>query len=730
MAKKNKKKMNRHPSSVGSDRSYENISVLDAMIRQTYQRFAQSYKERLRSRAPTDYDPVRLKRRIRATSSYVPQARALAGNICPTIPDYFYLEEEWAEINALPLTTYDALEDQSAISLAAAIWILDRIDEAGKLMELKRMLPQNRMEIERACLQYYPSIWDTSYEEELIWAVAYVLRNRNKDCVGIPVKKGDSLKTNAIMDDYTAMGKQHQDVPSRRQFEGMLALIPDVVRQNAERHFEEKLWEITERYFRARSITAREEADNAKKLVDLQSRVSEHMEKFLRREVPPAPLNAALSGATFSSGGAKARLDQMLNNPLQYLSHNADIEQQLEDEAKAILERASRLAWAVSTMASCAPESYVNGIGAEAAQCLKGYTVGDPYEMCFALFSLLDQDSELPWLYFAGTALMKNVCATLPWFDGDFCDYDDPVWDYDAAATKPKKPSDLPDFYAMEYTDNRENSEFLSYSNLAQIVYNLTGAIMPRDLHRYDVVLPELRHYGITGKKLQAQLLLCMGILGETQRQTDCSYYDFSELELFEAENDTDRGAEESEITANADQTNALQNKVSQLQAELKQMKRMLYEAEKATRDAQANISSLQKKSEEEKQELADLREIVFRQENEIEEKLETDSHISLPYEVQNRTVVFGGHETWAKAIKPMLTGKIRFVDRNMQPNADLIRHASVVWLQSNSMSHRNYYAIMNTVRANDIPLRYFTFASAEKCALQLAEADRLTAKR
>lgn len=104
----------------------------------------------------------------------------------------------------------------------------------------------------------------------------------------------------------------------------------------------------------------------------------------------------------------------------------------------------------------------------------------------------------------------------------------------------------------------------------------------------------------------------------------------------------------------------------------------------------------------------------------------ETESDISLPNEVQARTVVFGGHDTWAKAIKPMLTGKIRFVDRTMQPNADLIRRASVVWLQSNSMSHRTYYTIMNIVRAHNIPLRYFTFASAEKCALQLAEADQL----
>ena len=44
-----------------------------------------------------------------------------------------------------------------------------------------------------------------------------------------------------------------------------------------------------------------------------------------------------------------------------------------------------------------------------------------------------------------------------------------------------------------------------------------------------------------------------------------------------------------------------------------------------------------------------------------------------------------------------------------------------VVWLQVNTMSHKYNYRIIDTARKNNIPVRYFGSASAQKCAVQLA---------
>lgn len=141
--------------------------------------------------------------------------------------------------------------------------------------------------------------------------------------------------------------------------------------------------------------------------------------------------------------------------------------------------------------------------------------------------------------------------------------------------------------------------------------------------------------------------------------------------------------------------------------------------ASRALRDERKKNEKLQKEVEQERKELYALRELVFAGESEIEE----DS-LPLPYSVNKRTVVLGGHDSWARVITPLLTGNIRFVDRGMRPTPDLIRHADVIWLQTNSMAHKDSYAIMNVVRTYHITVEYFQFASAEKCALQLAAHD------
>lgn len=58
------------------------------------------------------------------------------------------------------------------------------------------------------------------------------------------------------------------------------------------------------------------------------------------------------------------------------------------------------------------------------------------------------------------------------------------------------------------------------------------------------------------------------------------------------------------------------------------------------------------------------------------------------------------------------------------KPDANLIRHADVVWMQTNAMPHSFYGKIMEIVRQRKIPVKYFAYASADKCAKQLAEDD------
>ena len=122
-----------------------------------------------------------------------------------------------------------------------------------------------------------------------------------------------------------------------------------------------------------------------------------------------------------------------------------------------------------------------------------------------------------------------------------------------------------------------------------------------------------------------------------------------------------------------------------------------------------------------------DLRELVFNRENAVSlssSDAAEDGAGVFPYETKKRTVVFGGHDTFLKAFRPKFTN-IRFVDTTLTAfNQDIVRNADVVWIQNNCISHSQYYGIVNAARKYGIQVRYFPYASADKCAALLVRED------
>ena len=69
----------------------------------------------------------------------------------------------------------------------------------------------------------------------------------------------------------------------------------------------------------------------------------------------------------------------------------------------------------------------------------------------------------------------------------------------------------------------------------------------------------------------------------------------------------------------------------------------------------------------------------------------------------------------------------VRFFDREAIPDVNTVKNADVVWIQANAMPHKLYYKIINAARKDNIPVRYFGYAGARKCAEQLV-MDELSA--
>lgn len=136
------------------------------------------------------------------------------------------------------------------------------------------------------------------------------------------------------------------------------------------------------------------------------------------------------------------------------------------------------------------------------------------------------------------------------------------------------------------------------------------------------------------------------------------------------------------------------------------------------------------KREDRERRELADLRELLFHLNEESGDDqtaaVSDDGDDIFPYNVQQNTVIFGGHETWLKILRPMLRGNIKFIAKeDLAFDVRVVRNADIIWIQHNAISHSMFYNLVDAARQYGKPVRYFGFASAEKCARQLAAADQ-----
>ena len=658
------------------------------------------------------------------------------------------LGEEWIDLN-LPFTSYAAIETQSHILFAAAVWILDRITpDSDKRLAMYRFLPDDDYALEDV---YAPDVWDCQHDYDLITSVQYVLHYRNADKAGIEEDGQGNEKV--ITDRITAAGAQRTGLPCREAYEGLISLIPKADIEKAIQNFESCFWAWSDRYFACvrpleQDIAACEERLEALRLeynagCDELAAAMEALDKRFRerskaarnpnRSTKPNPLMmnpmdiSAISPLTDTShtrlpfsertiGRDPIESDPMFRNALSLSEKMDRLDERFDEEAERLRnlsEKKQRFALRMTRQGRIFHRECMEDFGEAVADAMTELSISDPYELCFALIYLIDQGSDLPWLYGVGTGLMEEVTESLPWGIIEYDEMDDEIWDDEPVAAK---PSAIPDWYERRF--HKKGKDIVDFPrSLAQIVYEETGCLMPRDMHLYDSRVKELGRYGIRGKEALT-LLSCMTALGYARRSNSALNFKPELLDLMLNDDEPITSASAAETADDVSE------QISSLRDEIKRLKDALHTADRASRDAKKELAAVKEKAALEHRELADLRELVFKNENDEGRSEETTNETLFPHDIQKDTLVFGGHDTWQKAIKPLLHGNIRFIDRDLVFDTSIIRNVDVVWVQSNAISHKQYYRVVDTARQYNKPVRYFTYSSAAKCAEQLMEND------
>ena len=727
-----KKKKKQQPKAYSPKQ--QRASMVQEAFRYSTRLVNQRKYENLQLKASLDFDSVRIKRRTAAVLSTAEEVHARILNRYPELSDGFSVESDWAQVNAQPRPAYDGEEDMSTVTLGIAIWILDQLKECGKLREATVLLPMDDGRLDDI---FMPPVWDPCHSEEMLLGMMAVIQNRNKDCVGKyrdpAVVESEGILDRFFIDLHTAEGTQHQSVPSRNRYETILDLIPTEAKEKAASAFTEKFWEWVDRYYQCRRIYALQEIQldqDYKKLNAKAESSTKAMAELRQKTMAPS---ANMLPLALSTQPQIPNVPSYGKMPSETQTDMIKIAMQLEAEEKKLQQRNDEIEENVGDLwfylryhSSRSYEESVQTLGKEIADIWADFTVDDPYELCFGFLYLLDNGSELPWLYFPGTNLFSWIASCLPWTRYEYEDDYDPFWDEDiddtddepsgssAILSKRIKVPDIENWYRLNYINRREDPKFQQRHNIAQIIYEITGGIMPRKLDRYIPALEELDNYGISGKKAAHPLLYCMTLLGEGRRQSRDWRLEAENLRLLN---------EESDGTDDAASPEELQAKLHHLQQEVDQLRRALHEAGRESREAKKKLELADTKIALERQELADLRELVFHQQEGTYSDERPATEIQFPCHTTQRIVVFGGHDSWAREIKPKLPD-VRFIDRTVIPNSQLIRNADVVWIQTNALSHAYYYKIIDEVRRYNIPLRYFSYASATKCAEQILQQD------
>lgn len=582
--------------------------------------------------------------------------------------------EGWAlaQVLALPI---EYMFDKYVLIRAAAIWVTQHISDRDALQSILPSLEY----VSREMIDF-TIVPDWSQEE--VAGIERLMEMRN-------ALNEDEEPT--VPDSYSAQKKKNKKGPWRSAYDQLIQLIPKEDIEQAVANFVE--------IYHKREDWVIEKIENA----------CTTMEKFRTPLVAHPNSFAQVS-------------------PSGFRWNNAEQMDDLEDGAY------DHIADEISYMYIRRFEDYENEV--EVQEYLQAdpalQLIKNPYEICFSVLFLADIGSELIWQSADANMMLLHAATMLPWWpmrvkgkalEALFDSVLDPDFEID-------EPDIQDDWYVRDYKPRGYPFKL----SLAQILFVTScGSVAIGDTAGMQKFATVAKRLGIKNK--QAGMILSyiasssnLQFLQNHQAAEDDEDEDSLLPETVE------EGTEPTiEDQAHEEQTQRLAQAEAELDAarkEIKQLKAALHSAETESKRAQQELNSANAQAEKDRLEMAALREQLFsrtaEQTDSLDDTQENGDPDKFPYEVQNSTVIFGGHDTWAKAIKPLLKGNVRFVEKELYTfDPALIRSASVVWLQTNSMTHSFYHRIVENAKTNNKALCFFTNASARKGAEQVAEFDQ-----
>lgn len=695
-----------------------------------------------------DFDKTSLSKRSKAVAHY---AQFAYDTYHEKYPD-LCIEKNFIDVNAICNTiSFDVLDHLNYLNYAASLWILDTLQSTGKLRKALQYLPEDYDESE----VHLPPFEDSCHSESLIERMMYVVKFR-----GLSDGQSSDGRTFVYSEQVkNSKGKKPIDgeMTNRQRYDAIIALIRPSIIDRAVKRFADKEWEFFDlclsciNDYRQQEIKIiKEMLQNARRSQELSKTIVDTMMDVIPKQpILQGPMSAPPNPLLLMAQNIDHHPNRSLfeGNSTQFEMNSLMLSQIENDKKRQMLdEKQFQIAYSAPNLEAIHSLVEAGHIDQFVEDKLKTLTVLNPFEICFAFLYLLDSGSELPWLYNQTIAVLQTAANQLPWAfrnvterdweepdDEDYCEEDEfeepdaDEEDTDCDDPDESDETDSDDFidwideetllYTRKYTDaclwcypDEVEPSKLLLLNLAQIIFENSDVVMPRNVS-YDADL--------------AELLVKSGF-DETEAKAYERYVTLIRTASMKAREevrfDIDDEDEPDDETESIDKLSPPEIDPDALKQEIKDLKTTLHSTHNEKNELKKKLETVSEERDNLLCEIAELRELL-EQKASVDENNEPSPDIQYPYTATGRYVVYGGHPTWRKAIKQKLKN-VTFTSDTELPNAGLILNSDAVWVQNNAIGHAFYYKILNLTRTHKIPVKYFSFASAEKCAEQLALYD------
>ena len=622
----------------------------------------------------------------------------------------------------------DGKHTSDSIAMPIAVFILDALNKNDMLEEALNYLPDGEDILNDSDI---PDDSDSVHTDNTIKRMMYLIKHRD-----------DNNERHAFYNHTSATRvkttQNNKNITTNRaRMDKILSMMPKEIIENAQNKFKTKFFEYLEIFFKTCSepwetitTTNIQISDTIKSIDDVTNKARQirqktetTFKKTIKDQIQKNKNILTLKSSSFD-----------LNN-IENIAHTIYDDNKrlydLEDKHDELLNQIDSLTKTnkdaytlynntIWTLLNSHDYNYKSDIQAINNEMHK-FDIENPYEIIFGFFSLLDDNDDLPWLIELSCGLLDIAISYLPFLT--------------PACTRLRKKIRETEYDTIIDITECKDDEYKDYSNLNNQLYKkrYTNFITHKIFKDDDVTEDELinintpqlisqicdiaipRDMTFTNSKL-VRILMKTGMSKKCAQMFSLLAETIKRLRIRNK-----KAIEEIKAQYGNNTTTELQNTIEKQAQQISELKTAAYNTKKELQNAQKETQSIKDNTKLEHDELIQLRELIYTLQNSnTETEITLDNNIQLPYTSKQKIIIYGGHESWRNSIKSLLLN-VRFIEPNEKPNSNTIRNADIIWMQTNAMPHDNYYKIMDIARQYKIPVKYFKYASAEKCAYQFA---------